>query len=108
VTARQAEIVALSLGDQGALLVMEDGAWRSRPPPLAVASSVGAGDSFLAGLLVALSHEDRPADALRQAVAAGAAALLAAGTQLCRPADVSRLAAAVEVWEITPELSGAA
>jgi 6-phosphofructokinase 2 len=108
VTSRQAEIVALTLGDQGALLVTGDGAWRARPAAVAATGSVGAGDSFLAGLLVALSHGDRPADALRQAVAAGSAALLGTGTQLCRPGDAARLAASVEVRDVTPECSGAA
>lgn len=88
----QAEIVALSLGEQGALLVTADAAWRAQALPVAVASTIGAGDSFLAGLVWALSQSVDLSEALRLAMAAGAAALLTAGTALCQPADIARLA----------------
>jgi hypothetical protein len=58
-------------------------------------SAVGAGDSFLAALIWRLASGADLADCFRQAVAAGAAALLNPGTELCRPHDVERLAAGV-------------
>lgn len=100
VAAGQAEMVALSLGAEGALLVTEDGAWRASAPKVSPLSTVGAGDSFLAALLIGLSSGAAPGQALRQAVAAGAAALLDPGTGLCRPAEMTRLAAAVAVREL--------
>lgn len=91
----RAEIVALSLGADGALLAAADGTRRVPTPAVRAVSTVGAGDAFLAGLLVRLAH-GRPLDeALRTAVAAGSAATLGAGTELCRPADVERLEAAL-------------
>jgi 6-phosphofructokinase 2 len=94
------EIIALSLGSQGALLVTREAAWFSEPLAVRVQSSVGAGDSFLGGLLWSLSQKrDLPA-ALAFAVAAGSAALLAPGTQLCRPDDVQRLLADVRLTEL--------
>ncbi len=86
-----AEIIALSMGSEGALLVSAQSAWRAAPPPLDALSTVGAGDSFVAGLVRALAGGLDHAAALRAAVAAGSAALLAPGTQLCRAADVQRL-----------------
>jgi 6-phosphofructokinase 2 len=102
VAAGKAGTVALSLGDKGALLVTGQGAWRAGAPRVAVASSVGAGDSFLGALLVALSTGLEPADALRRAVAAGAAALLGEGTSLCRPDDLERLERQIEVHALAP------
>ncbi|MBS0408801.1 MAG: 1-phosphofructokinase family hexose kinase [Proteobacteria bacterium] len=86
-----AEWVALSMGSAGALLVSRGQAWRAAAPMITAVSTVGAGDSFLAGVVGALSEGGAPPEALRQGVAAGAASLLAPGTQLCRAADVEKL-----------------
>lgn len=88
----QAEIVALSLGEQGALLATREGAWQA--PALnvpAATGTTGAGDCFLAALVWALDRGDAPPQALRWGVAAGAAALLSPGTALAQAADVHRL-----------------
>ncbi|MEO6340180.1 MAG: 1-phosphofructokinase family hexose kinase [Caulobacteraceae bacterium] len=87
----KAETVALSLGEQGALLVNREHAWRGYPPKLVALSSIGAGDSFLAAMLVSLVAGASAPEALRQAIAAGGAALLAPGTELARLADIGRL-----------------
>lgn len=93
----QAEVVALSLGAEGAMLVGRDGAWQAPALAVQVASTIGAGDSFVGGLLHALQRGDGPDAAFRQAMAASAAALLAQGTALCRPEDVARLAPQVAI-----------
>lgn len=87
----QAQIVALSLGSDGALLVTADQAWRARSLSVTVASTVGAGDSFVGALVWALSEGRELVEAFRYAMAAGAAALLSPGTALCDPAQVERL-----------------
>ena len=66
--------VLATLGSKGAVLVTADGAWLATHPPVAAVSTVGAGDSALAGYLLAHSRGAAPADCLRQAVAHGAAA----------------------------------
>ena len=86
-----AEIVALTMGRDGALL-----ATRSRIhtlPGLEVTprSAVGAGDSFLAALTLGLAQGRDPEDAFALAVAAGTAAVLTPGTELCRRTDVERI-----------------
>lgn len=92
-----AAIVALSLGAEGALLVTATEAWAAPGLPIRPVSTVGAGDSFLGGLLWALDQQLGPAAGLRYATAAGSAALLSPGTELCRREDVLRLADQVTV-----------
>jgi 6-phosphofructokinase 2 len=83
--------VALSLGAEGALLVTAKTAWWVGALPINAVSTVGAGDSFLGAMVWALAGGSPIEEAFRWAAAAGSAALLAAGTELCRPADVRRL-----------------
>ncbi|MBX9831681.1 MAG: 1-phosphofructokinase family hexose kinase [Burkholderiaceae bacterium] len=93
VTSGAAEVVALSVGEQGAVLATRDGGvWQA--PALnvpATTGTTGAGDCFLAALVWALDRGDAPAEALRWGVAAGAAALLHPGTTLAQADDVRRL-----------------
>lgn len=81
----QAKIVALTLGSQGAMLATAEGVWRAWPLPIHAVSTVGAGDSFLGAMVCALASGADPVEAFRQGVAAGSAALLSPGTQLCHP-----------------------
>jgi 6-phosphofructokinase 2 len=90
------EIVVLSLGTQGALLATAAGYERFVAIPVEARSTVGAGDSTLAGIVLALSRGLPMRDAVRFGMAAGAAALLGSGTQLCRRSDVERLYANAE------------
>lgn len=96
IAAGAATLVALSLGAEGALLVTRDEAWSAPALAIEPVSTVGAGDSFLGGLLWALDQGLSAAEALRHAVAAGAAALLSPGTDLCARKDVMRLLSRVE------------
>jgi 6-phosphofructokinase 2 len=96
-----AEAVALTLGDQGALLVTADKALRAQPVAIEAVSTVGAGDSFLGGLVAALASGESLQRAFRVAVAAGSAAVLSPGTELCRDEDVQRLLPQVMVSEMT-------
>lgn len=92
----QAQVVALSVGEQGAVLATADGVWQA--PALAVPAATGttgAGDCFLAALVWALGRGEAPADALRWAVAAGAAALEGSGTTLAQAEAVRRLVQSV-------------
>jgi 6-phosphofructokinase 2 len=94
------ETVALSLGSAGALLVQTAGVWQAKPPRAASGSAVGAGDSFLAGLLVQLSEQQPPDRALAFAIACGTATALTPGTGLCTLDVVTELLAEVKVEQI--------
>jgi 6-phosphofructokinase 2 len=89
--------VALTLGAEGAILVGPDLALAATSPLVVPKSTVGAGDSFLGTLVWALAQSLPLADAFRLAVAGGAAALLAPGTELCQAADVRKLAGEVAI-----------
>jgi 6-phosphofructokinase 2 len=92
-------VVALTMGHLGAVLVTRDRVLRAEPIAVKPVSAVGAGDSFLGALIWRLAAGHDIEDAFRQAVAAGAAALLNTGTELCRPADVEQLAKQVVLTE---------
>jgi 6-phosphofructokinase 2 len=100
VVAGKAEILALTLGERGALAVTRDGAWRAYAPSVQVVSTVGAGDSFLGAMIYQLSVGADTATALRYAVAAGTAALLSPGTELARPAETDELLVRVRVEQV--------
>jgi len=87
----KAEIVALTLGEDGAVLVWKDGQLRLASPEVEVKSAVGAGDTFVGALTHGLSQGRTPQDAFTLAVAAGAAAVMTPGTELCHKEDVDRL-----------------
>lgn len=86
-----AEIVAVTLGADGAIVADADGAQFMPAIHVRVRSAVGAGDSFLAAMTVALSQGQSTRDAFRLGMAAGAAAAMTPGTELCRRDDVMRL-----------------
>ena len=62
----RAAAALVTLGPEGAVLVTADGAWQATPPRIRVVSTVGAGDSSLAGYLLADVAGDGPADRLLQ------------------------------------------
>lgn len=89
----RAEIVAATLGHRGAVLASRAGTLRLPAIQVEAASSVGAGDSFLAAMVFALSRGETLERAFRSGLAAGAAAVLAPGTSLAHPDDIARLGA---------------
>lgn len=91
-----AKIVALTLGADGALLATNRGVTRVAPPSVEVRSAVGAGDSFLGGMCRQLVAGWSVEQAFLYGVAAGSAALLTTGTELCRREDVDRLYSELE------------
>ncbi len=92
--------VMVSLAGAGALLVPAHGASRwIHAPKVRVVSTVGAGDSLVAAMAVALEGGEELEAAARLGVAAGTAATLGAGTALCSPAAVTRLLPLVSVTD---------
>ncbi len=87
----RAEVVVVSLGADGALLVTDDLAERFRAPEVPTLSAVGAGDSMVGAIVFALERGWTISDAVRYGVAAGAATIMTPGTELCYRADVERL-----------------
>jgi 6-phosphofructokinase 2 len=86
-----AEVVVVSLGGAGVLLVTGAGAERIAAPTVPIRSKVGAGDSTVAGIVLGLARGLELEDAVRLGVAAGAAAVMTPGSELCRREDTERL-----------------
>jgi 1-phosphofructokinase len=80
--------VLATLGAAGAVLVTADGAWRASAPRVAARSTVGAGDSTLAGYVLADLDALEPAACLRRAVSYGSAAVALPGSAVPAPTDV--------------------
>ena len=85
------EVVVVSLGARGALLLTANECDRIIAPIVPVLSRVGAGDSMVGGIVLALGRGCSLDEAVRFGVAAGAAAVMQPGTELCHRADVERL-----------------
>ncbi len=85
------DILVLSLGAGGALWVTGSEWERLAAPAVPIKSSVGAGDSLVAGIVLSLARGRPLGEAVRFGVAAGAAAVMNPGTALCRREDVERL-----------------
>jgi 6-phosphofructokinase 2 len=88
-----AQMVALTLGSGGAIVATADRVIHSPALPVSERTGVGAGDSFLAGLVFALAEGRGLEDALKMAVACGAVAVQGSGTAQVRRADVEALMA---------------
>jgi len=85
------EVVVVSMGAGGALLVTKDISQRFIAPLVKVKTTVGAGDSMVAGIVLYLSKGKDIKEAVRFGIASGTAATLNQGTQLCKLEDAERL-----------------
>lgn len=95
-----AEVVALSLGASGAMLVSREVRLYAPAVLVTPVSAVGAGDSFVAGMVWQLAAGADLRRAFAYGVAAGTAALLTPGTELCRPEDVERIYPEVRLQDL--------
>lgn len=86
-----AEIFVVSMGKDGALLITASEFFKVKPPEVEIRSTVGAGDSMVAGIVLGLSKGLPLPEILKYAVCCGTAATLNPGTELCRAEDVNRL-----------------
>jgi 1-phosphofructokinase family hexose kinase len=94
------EVVILSLGKEGAVCVTGDRALRAIPPEVERRSTVGSGDSLVAGIAVALARGEDLEQGLRLGTAAGAATAMSSGTALGTPADIAILLPRVQIEDI--------
>jgi 6-phosphofructokinase 2 len=95
VDAGRAEMVAVTMGHEGALLASREANFTRAAPEVPVRSATGAGDSFVGAMTLALAEGKGPRAAFLIGMAAGSATVMHPGTGLCRRADVERLHAAL-------------
>lgn len=92
--------VMVSLGRDGAVFVTHDAVLRLRQPAVEVVSTVGAGDSVVAALAYAADRALPVEEAVRLAMAVGAATVMRPGTEPARREDVDALLPQVQVEKI--------
>ena len=92
----QAQIVVVSMGAAGALLVTAKGSERIPAPAVPIRTKVGAGDSMVAGIVLGLVRDMTVHDAVCFGIACGTAAVMMLGTQLCQRDDAERLFAQIK------------
>lgn len=83
--------MVVTLGEQGALAVLKDRAYRIPPLELEVVSAAGAGDAVLAGMAASLAENKPLEEGLRLGFAAAGAVMLTPATADCRKEDADRL-----------------
>lgn len=99
---RGIELVVISLGRQGAIACYEGMIYDAVPPEVKAISTIGSGDSFIAGVLFALDQGMGIEDALRMGTAAGAATAMSTGADIGRKSDVDDLVSKVKISKIEP------
>ena len=85
------EVMVVSMGKEGAILVTKEEDYQIIPPQITIKSTVGAGDSMVAGMIFALSKGMEWQDVLCYGIAFGTAATMNEGTALCKKKDVELL-----------------
>jgi len=86
-----AEIVVVSLGAEGAILVSKNETHFVKAPIVDKKSTVGAGDSMVGSMVWALSQNKPLKEVIQWGVCSGTAATMNEGTQLFREEDVEKL-----------------
>jgi len=88
---KNCEVIVVSLGGAGALLVTATETYKAISPEVNRKSTVGAGDSMVAGIVYSLSRSMNLEQALQYGVACGTAATMNPGTELCSKKDADFL-----------------
>lgn len=87
----QCEIMVVSMGGEGAKLITLTESYHVVSPDVEEVSTLGAGDSMVAGMVLALSQNKPLKEVLQLGVACGTAATITHGSELCRKDDVEDL-----------------
>lgn len=98
--------VVVSLGKDGALFLSQDGFYRAKSLPVAVGSTVGAGDGVVAAMAYAMEKELPRQQQIQLAMAMGAASVMQSGTQAPDAKTVYSLAEQVEYTKLVKKTTG--
>lgn len=93
--------VMVSLGEQGALLLHSGSCYIATPPAVNAISTIGAGDSSLAGFIAAAKKVETPAACLQNAVTYGTAACLTEGSLPPTAADIAAIYPQVQLKQLS-------
>ena len=101
----QCEIIVVSMGEMGAKMITKDQVIHVIPPTVERVSTLGAGDSMVAGMVLALAQNRNLEEVLQYGVACGTAATITYGSELCRKEDVDRLFEMIKSRQVSPSPS---
>jgi 6-phosphofructokinase 2 len=85
------EILVVSMGAAGAMLITAKEHYHEPAPAIKIKSTVGAGDSMVAGLIIGMQKKVSLREVLKYGVAAGTAATVTAGSGLCTPENIEKI-----------------
>ena len=88
---RKAEFVVVSLGKQGAFIAHKNGIDYVNAPNIIAKSTIGAGDSMVAGLIHGIIHNETPKNMLRWGVACGVSATMSEGSDLAHKNNIENV-----------------
>jgi 6-phosphofructokinase 2 len=88
---KHCEIIVVSLGANGAMLITKDETHSIKPPKVEVKSTIGAGDSMVAGIVFGLSNNLSLMECLQYGIACGTATTMNLGSALCEKKEVEKL-----------------
>ncbi|NTW96686.1 MAG: 1-phosphofructokinase [Erysipelotrichaceae bacterium] len=92
--------VLVSMGEQGSMLISKDEAYLSDILKVNVVSTVGAGDSMLAGFLYHLSLHGSPSEALQFGACTGSLAVSSISTETLKSSDIHSIAKTISVIKL--------
>lgn len=90
----------VSIGALGAVVATKDGAWLAKPPRIEARSTIGSGDSLLAGYVCGVLDGLSPAESLRLGTAAGAATAMTSGAEIGRRDTIRSLVGRVTIENV--------
>ena len=85
------KFMVISMGAEGAMLITEESTFKITPPKVNSISTVGAGDSMVAGIVQSLSLGRSITESVKYGVSCGTAATMNSGTELCHMNDVEKI-----------------
>lgn len=91
VTSQKVKYVVVSMGSRGAFLASKEGIVYQSTPSIPVRSTIGAGDSMVAGLIYSIRHDYSPQKMLKFGVACGVATTMSEGTNLGSPETIQHV-----------------
>ena len=94
------ENVVISLGGDGAVLATSGDCFFAKAPQVSVLSTVGAGDSMIAGFIDAFTGGKAPTECLRRAVAFGTAACMCEGTSPPKEFDINLIEKNIKITQV--------
>lgn len=98
-----AEVVIVTVAEGGAIVAARDTRLHIHPPAVQIVSTVGAGDSFVGALVLALARGWSLEDACRYGVAAAASAVTTPATELCEAAATERYYREIQAAAVAAE-----